>query len=1290
MIFSKKYFSGVCLALLLSFSYTLYGQYWMERAGGSTIAEGYSISVDGSGNTYTTGYFSGTGTFGATNLSALGASDIFVTCTNSAGVFKWAMDAGSAGNECRGLAIAPDANGNVYVTGYYNGTATFAVGKTITSVGSQPNVFVAKYSAGNGSLQWVVSAGGTMAALGNAITVDNNNNVLITGQFAGTASFGSINLTSDKNNVNVFTAQLNPSGVFQWAEAGLGLHTDRGLGIGCDASGNVYVTGQFSDTITFATAATSIMQNGIFLIKYNNSGTEQWCTLAGGGSMNIANGIAVDASGDSYLTGNFTGTLSFFVSGGTQTLNTGKYPNGIFVAKYNSSGGLDWSVADSKDGPANSVTSNAISLDGSGNAYIIGNFECQFNSYEDRYGPNAQGIFISVGTWDIFVSEYAASGGAWQWSRQIGGHQDNLGYSIAVTSAGNIYTAGSFNQDMIITDNPPNYLGYSSKPLSCSPSSYCSDPNYDDYQSISNITNGIYDIFIAEPIDLSRQPYDFFIRTGTTCNRPVENVCVNSNPSSDTCMDSVSFCAPGGAVYANTHMCSQIGPDLTYKWTTGASAFGTSVTKTGWYSVTESYGTCLTSKDSIYVTIEPSPPTPTITNNLGTDTTCEKDITLTGGGIGAGSTYYWSNGKTTDSVINPITVDTTGQYCFYVKNKSGCESSKCVKIVIEDSISGKIEPGIICVVQTPKNCYGINGDSTAFCQGGSFKLFSFDSLTNPSENPAMCIPPGAPYVYNKWNVTPGSIGYSDSTGCGPNTFSPKDSGIWYHITDTIVRKNKCNTIKYVVKDSIYVTLYPIPTSNVLSISGPGSACPGDSVLLVVTGTDFTWKSPPVPIADSTADSIWVGPGSYSVSSPAVTNKYGCSVPGGSASHTVGIPPVPTIKISPTIATLCPGDSILLVCKGGISGGTYKWNKNGAAIQTGSSDSIYISTFGQYNCIFTDTGLCSQPPVSNTANIEQFSSPNLSASNQFLCPGGSVQLLASASYGSYIDWLPPLSGSDSSITITSPGTYYCKIGNCGDTAKYGPITIKMATPAASISPPGPVAFCQGDSVTLTGGPAGMVLYTWKPSGITSQIITVDTNAKLTLVTMDSAGCRDSATISINVTPNNIKPPLVADTNVCPGSTATLVAGGPGTMSWYLNTPSGTPVATGQSYTTPVINNLVIYYIQALEGGCFSPFDSIRVDTTNCKGEYIPNVFTPNGDGINDVFRVDIKDAQCFDGKIYNRWGVLVYQWSDALGGWDGIIQQTKLPASDGTYYYIIHYCNYLGESGTKDGFLTLIR
>ena len=245
----------------------------MQQGGGITIDEVADISIDGAGNSYATGYFTGTASFGTFNLSlSSGVTDIYLAKLNASGVYQWVVKAGGAGSD-RPISIKTDGSGDSYITGFFYGTATFG-STSITSSGLQ-DVFIAKYdNAGN--CAWAKRAGGSLGDIGNGITVDNSGNVIVTGEFAGTATFGSTTLVSMNNSVDVFNNQLDGNGNFLWAKKGSAPQVDRGLDVAADGSGNIYVTGQFTDTITFDQIHYNNTYDAIFLIKYNSSGQEQW------------------------------------------------------------------------------------------------------------------------------------------------------------------------------------------------------------------------------------------------------------------------------------------------------------------------------------------------------------------------------------------------------------------------------------------------------------------------------------------------------------------------------------------------------------------------------------------------------------------------------------------------------------------------------------------------------------------------------------------------------------------------------------------------------------------------------------------------------------------------------------------------------------------------------------------------------------------------------------------------------------------------------------------------------
>src|SRR6185436_5011177 len=484
-------------------------QYWMQRGGGLTVDEGMDIASDGANNTYTTGYFTTSATFDGTIITSAGLDDIFIAKTNNNGNLQWLKRAGGL-NIDKALSIDADNSGNILVTGFFYTTADFD-GQTITSAGQQ-DIFIAKYNS-SGTLIWVRRAGGTGSDAGNGITFDNSGNVIVTGEFSGSCSFGSTTLISQGGSIDVFTAKYDNNGNFLWAKKGSGTYTDRGTDVSTDANGNIYVSGMFSDTITFDVQHNNPMYNAMFLIKYNSSGSEQWFRWMGSGTVVNMGGVMVHNS-DVNITGNFNSTLYFF-GGPTNPTLSSSYPNDIFVCRYDVLGNLVWSHA---DGSASEVSAEAIATNSTGEVIIGGNFKCRFSSFSTQYG---NGIFCSVGYWDTYVASYDNAGN-WMWARQFAGLQDDFLHGLTVKPNNYIADAGSFKTAFISPYEPSAFTNhgiYGTDYLHNSGSmSYCSDNDYVEYLWL--ISYGNSDAFINSNIDLNREPYDYFERTGSACVRP--------------------------------------------------------------------------------------------------------------------------------------------------------------------------------------------------------------------------------------------------------------------------------------------------------------------------------------------------------------------------------------------------------------------------------------------------------------------------------------------------------------------------------------------------------------------------------------------------------------------------------------------------------------------------------------------------------------------------------------------------------------------------------------------------
>jgi hypothetical protein len=177
---------------------------WAKGIGGTGFDNSYSLTLDGSGNVVITGYFNGTADFdpsaSTANITSAGGNEIFIARYNSSGDYLWAKGIGGTGGN-QGNSLTLDGSGNVFVTGYFTGTADFdpsASTANLTSAGGT-DIFIAKYNS-LGDYVWAKGIGGTTNDSGNSLTLDGSGNLNVTGYFNGTADFdpsvNTYNLTS--------------------------------------------------------------------------------------------------------------------------------------------------------------------------------------------------------------------------------------------------------------------------------------------------------------------------------------------------------------------------------------------------------------------------------------------------------------------------------------------------------------------------------------------------------------------------------------------------------------------------------------------------------------------------------------------------------------------------------------------------------------------------------------------------------------------------------------------------------------------------------------------------------------------------------------------------------------------------------------------------------------------------------------------------------------------------------------------------------------------------------------
>ena len=285
--------------------------------------------------------------------------------------------------------------------------------------------------------QWALSPGYGEAA---SVAVGTGGSSVVCGTFRNRATFGAISLTSP-NFEDMFVAKLSSSGAYEWAVNTGNMNGVKGYAVATDPTGNVYVAGEFSDTVHFGSSV--LICNGfsdVFIAKLSPAGVWQWAVRGGGSSFDGGNGLVVDSRGDVYVTGwFFSPTVSF---GSTTCMNQGTSTD-LFVAKLSAAGVWQWAVSaggtmedDLRQGPA---------IDSHGNILVAGTFTSltsTFGATTLNHEPN------TVGFGDVFVAKVNPSG-IWQWATQVGGYGVDHGFGIGADSLGNAYLMGEFTGDTL-------------------------------------------------------------------------------------------------------------------------------------------------------------------------------------------------------------------------------------------------------------------------------------------------------------------------------------------------------------------------------------------------------------------------------------------------------------------------------------------------------------------------------------------------------------------------------------------------------------------------------------------------------------------------------------------------------------------------------------------------------------------------------------------------------------------------------------------------------------------------
>ena len=410
----------------------------------------------------------------------------------------------------------------------------------------------------------------------------------------------------------------------------------------------------------------------------------------------------------------------------------------------------------------------------------------------------------------------------------------------------------------------------------------------------------------------------------------------------------------------------------------------------------------------------------------------------------------------------------------------------------------------------------------------------------------------------------------------------------------------------------------------------------------------------------------------------------------------------TVSLTVNSPSVCVGATATLSVNGAT---TYNWvpstylnTSTGGTVSSTSTASITYTVTGITNwCASTATVFLTVNPL-----------PTLTVNSPTICVGSTSVLTASGANA--YTWSPSNSlNNDTGVAVISTpsvSTSYSIMDNNGCVSSNAFIVVN-SLPIVSISSVAPSCVPLCTTFTSTSSPIAKN-YTWNfGNGQTSFILNSFSSSFTTSTCFSVSG---TYTVNLNVT----------DTNNCVGTASTMVVSYPLPTTDFNYTPQPVTILSPQVHFINQSSDSINNYSWSF-GDINNNMDTsslknpthiypatgtynVILTATSPKGcsasvtklimiedyvLYVPNIFTPNGDNINDDFFIKGVDLYDFNCKIFDRWGELIYEWSDISGGWDGK-NRSGLNCNDGVYYYLVSYTTNDKKIVNRNGYLQLER
>jgi len=710
-ILKLQYMKTVILAVFLGmFALNLPSQnyMWTKQFKGTGQANPWGVIQDANGNYYVYGNFNGEIKIDTVTVMAVALQDVFIAKFNNMGQLQWFKTIAGAGTESAyGIKLSRDSN-FIYVSGVFNNTISLLGQNNLYNNGGN-DIYLAKIDL-DGNLIWAKNvAYGPTHQMGGYFDIDNNGNIVMVGQFTSSIIFYDdlfpLELTSDDPyQKQSFIAKFNADGYPQWAKMFYGTSNVNYIRNVSLIGNEYFVSGQTQGSIQYGGKPIfniiSNYKNG-FIMKTDANGNMQWIRkiLTTNNDLYVIK-HAADINGDQYITGKFAAYRIKFDSTLTDTSKKNYYntaTNGtydLFVAKYSRSGSLQWVKlfgSIKNENVINITHSNGeVMFTGSyGAAMNIGSFALDYKGQNEAFLAimdlngnilnvlNAKGKLNEIGNSAHFSN--TARNYVWLgefYSDTVSFGSNSLINEYATKRDGFLTRYGCFDS-LHFDITKVTCAGLSNGSITVTPS-YGSEPysylwsNGLTTQTISNLAVGNYTVTVVGSNNCSMVQTVFLPQVPLLTASIIDvqhNGCWGGNTGSAT---------------ANPINGT---PPYTYKWSNGQKTQTITNLAAGTYTVTitDQCGTKATASVTI---IQASKVNASITS---TPSTCRggNDGTATVTPIGGlpPYTYKWSNGQTTQTVINLLGGDT-----YKVTVKDGCANTvvKSTTISQPAALSGTV------------------------------------------------------------------------------------------------------------------------------------------------------------------------------------------------------------------------------------------------------------------------------------------------------------------------------------------------------------------------------------------------------------------------------------------------------------------------------------------------------------------------------------------------------------------------------------------------------------------------